>query len=235
MPSDDPDIDALLGPEPEPTPKKGARPLKRSAKVIEAQAKAALVAEEQAQAKAAQTAAQASAARLAQIVNLHISGMSLEAIGATIGATAAEVDRMLSTDAQRYIRSQPALRTYVRNYISKKYTELLDSTWDRATDKHDAKQLEYQDRSLRVLKEMAKLHGAEAPTQAEVKVEAAPEQVEAVVQRLAAQQGLGYDTSIFDTVPGTVVHQAAGEAAAALEVSGNAVEERQPEDPEDGL
>lgn len=177
-----------------------------------------------------QTPAQASAARLAQIVNLHIAGMSLSDIGAAIGATADEVDRMLAADAQRYVRSQPALRTYVRNYISGKYTTLLEAVWDDASDKNARNKLEAQDRALRILDKMAKLHGAEAPTQAEVKVEAAPEAVEKLVQVLSQAQGFGYDTSIFDVVDGEVVHEATEQSAAALEVSGNAVGEDQPGD-----
>jgi hypothetical protein len=177
-----------------------------------------------------QTPAQASAARLAQIVNLHIAGMSLSDIGAAIGASADEVDRMLASDAQRYVRSQPALRTYVRNYISGKYTTLLEAVWDDASNKNARNKLEAQDRALRILDKMAKLHGAEAPSQAEVKVEAAPEAVEALVAALSAQQGFGYDASIFDVVDGEVVHEAVGESAAALEVSGNAVADPQPGD-----
>lgn len=84
--------------------------------------------------------------------------------------------------------------------------------------------------AVRVLKEMGRLHGAEAPTQSEVKIEAAPEAVEKVVAALAAGSGLGYDMNIFDTVPGTVVHEAVEQSAAALEVSRNSVEEDQDDD-----
>lgn len=239
MSDDDPtdDLDDLLSddlkgpvPPPDPRAKKGAQPLIRSAKQREAAAKAAIVAAEQAETLAAQTKAQAAAQRLAQVVNLHISGFSLAEIGAQIGASAEEVDRMISQDAMRYIRSQPALRTYVRNYISAKYTKLLDSVWDRATDSNDPKQLEYQDRAIKNLERMARLHGAEAPTQSEIKVESAPESVESVVARLAAQQGLGYDVNVFDTVPGSVIHSGPAAADKALEVSGNAVEDDQPDD-----
>jgi hypothetical protein len=174
------------------------------------------------------------AKRLAQIVNLHIAGYSLADIGASIGATEAEVDRMLTQDTARYVRSQPALRTYVRNYISGKYASLLEAVWDEATDKTHKDKLENQDRALRILDRMAKLHGAEMPTQAEVKMDATPEAVDRLVQALAASNGMGYDTAIFDTVPGEVVHDAVEESAKALEVSGNQVEEAQPGD-EDSL
>lgn len=176
----------------------------------------------------------ASAMRLAQIVNLHLAGMSLAEIGATIGASADEVDRMLSTDAQRYIRSQPALRVYVRNYISAKYTDLLDAIWDDATDKTASgkitangfdRKLASQDRAIKILDRMAKLHGADAPVQTEIKVEAAPEAVDRLVQALAASQGQGYDVSIFDVIEGEVVHEAATQAGVAAEVSGNHVED----------
>src|SRR5690349_20091717 len=46
----------------------------------------------------AQSPAQAHAAMLAQIVNLHIAGYSLAEIGASIGATEGEVDRMLTRE-----------------------------------------------------------------------------------------------------------------------------------------
>lgn len=208
-----------------PPPKKKAVPLTRTpAQVKAAQTRAA----EEAAAKelaAAQSAAQAQAARLAQIVNLHIAGFSLSDIGAQIGATADEVDQMLNREAQRYVRNQPALRTYVRNFISSKYTGLLEAVWDGAVDKQRADQLEHVDRAQRILAQMGRLHGAEAPTQAEVKVDAAPEAVERLVSAIAAAQGLDYDVDIFDTVPGEVVHDAVEQSAAALEVSGNAVEE----------
>jgi hypothetical protein len=178
------------------------------------------------------TVAQIKAARLAQIVNLHIAGYSLAEIGASIGASAQEVDRMLQEDTARYVRTQPALRTYVRNWVSERYTQLLDAVWEDATDKHGKEKLEHQDRALRILDRMAKLHGAEAPTQTEVKVEAAPEAVEQLVAALAAAQGLGYDVDVFDVVDAEIVHAAPAEARAALEVSGNAVAEPQPGDGE---
>lgn len=174
------------------------------------------------------------AVRLAQIVNLHIAGMSLAEIGQSVGASADEIDRLLAADAQRYVRSQPALRVYVRNWVSERYTKLLEAVWDEATDKTHREKLENHDRALRVLKEMTRLHGAEAPVQTEVKIDAAPEAVEKLVAALAAQQGLGYDASIFDVVDVEVVHEAHDEAVAELEVSGNAVESAQPGD-EDGL
>lgn len=163
--------------------------------------------------------------RLAQIINLHISGYSLAEIGTAIGSTADEVDRMIQGSATRYIRNQPALRAYVRNYVSGKYTELLEPMWGKATNAADKDFMEAQDRALRTLKEMARLHGAEAPVQKEVTVDAAPAAVEAMVAALAAQQGRGYDVGVFDVVEGEIVHDAVGQSAAALEVSGNRVEE----------
>src|SRR5690606_7006872 len=99
------------------------------------------------------------AARLAQIVNLHIAGMSLSQIGAAVGATADEVDRMLQRDAARYVRSQPALRVYVRNWISEKYMKMIEADWTAASDEHHREKLENQDRVDRFLRSMAKLHG----------------------------------------------------------------------------
>lgn len=222
------DLDDLLDDLPVETPvvpqaKGRAVPLRRTA----TQKAAATEAFEKAQAT---SLAATQAQRLAQIVNLHISGYSLAQIGASIGATEAEVDRMLNDEAARYVRNQPALRTYVRNFLSEKYTKLLDAVWDDATDVQSKVRFEAQDRSLRILKEMGNLHGAAAPAQTEIKVEATPESVERIVAALAAGNGLGYDDSIFDTVPGEVVHAAPAEAAAALEVSGNAVSESDGDD-----
>lgn len=174
---------------------------------------------------AAKQMLQTQAAQLAQIVNLHIAGYSLAQIGATIGASEDEVNRLLMRETQRYVKSQPALRTYVRNFVSGKYSELLESVWDQAVDKTHKTQLEHQDRALRILDRMARLHGAEAPVQTEVKVEAAPEAVERLVSALAAGQGLGYDVDIFDVEYTEDVHEAVEQSHAALEVSGNAVEE----------
>lgn len=177
---------------------------------------------------------QTPAARLAQVVNLHIAGFSLADIGDAIGASAEEVDRMLAADAARYVRAQPALRTYVRNWVSERYTKMLDADWDQATDKTHPHKLEHQDRVLRILDGMRKLHGADAPVQSEVKVDAAPEAVERLVSVLASQQGLAYDADIFDVVDadvvGDAVHEAAEQAPEITAVSGNAVEEDQPDD-----
>jgi excinuclease UvrABC nuclease subunit len=207
--------------------KKNALPVVRSAKQQAAAAKRAERAAEEAELRAAQDAAKAQAARLAQVVNLHIAGYSLADIGASIGATAEEVDRMLAQDTQRYVRNQPALRTYVRNYISGKYTKLLDTVWDRATDATHQENLEAQDRALRILDRMGRLHGAEAPLQKEVHIEAAPEAVEKLVNALAQGQGLGYDDSIFDIVDGEVVEEAVTQSEQALEDSSEAVEHEQ--------
>lgn len=205
--------------------KGAARPLVRSKKQA---ARAAARREAAAQAQAledAQTAAQEAAARVAQVANLVIAGYSLKSIGAAVGMSEAEVDRLLSEDSARYIRSQPALRVFVRNWISEKYAGLLEAVWDEATDKTHSEKLEHQDRALRILDRMARLHGAEAPVQSEVKVEAGTEAVDRMVSAIAAASGRGYDTSIFDVVPGSVVHEAHTEAEKALSVSGNRLDE----------
>lgn len=207
------DLDSLLDEVTAPVPKKGAKPLKRSRKQVEARREAESLA-------AATAAKQSAAQRLAQIVNLHISGMSYAQIGLAIGASEAEVERMLDEATNRYIRTQPALRVHVRNYISAKFTEMLEADKAAFDPKHKAK-LEHQDRVIRILDRLAKLHGADAPSQTEIKVEAAPESVAQMVEALSRAQGMGYDTDIFDTVPGTVVHDAAVDSVRALEVSGN--------------
>lgn len=171
--------------------------------------------------------------RLAQIVNLMLAGLTPAQIGLEIGASADEVEQMIMRDAQRFIRTQPALRTYVRKWISGKFTELLDAIWDDATEKTSNskitangfdRKLASQDRAIKILDRLAKLHGADAPTQTEIKVEAAPEAVDKLVAALAASQGQGYDVSIFDVVDGEVVHEAAQQAGLALEVSGNSAD-----------
>lgn len=205
------------------TDKPGAVPMKRTPKQIAAAEKAA-----------AKQALDAQAAQLAQIVNLHIAGFSLEQIGAQIGATAEEIDRRLNNEASRYVRNQPALRTYVRNFISGKYSHLLEAVWDEATDKKHPMKLENQDRALRILKEMSNLHGAAAPVQTEMKIEAAPEAVERLVQALSTGQGLGYDTDIFD-IPEEDIHEAVVQSDEATEVSGNLADQPQEGEPDDGF
>ncbi|MGH8465657.1 MAG: hypothetical protein ACRER5_16060 [Pseudomonas sp.] len=214
------DLDEMLDDLPA---KKGAKPLVRTPAQ---QAKQSLV--------AAQAASAQQAAMLAQIVNLHIAGFSLAQIGQQIGASADEVDRMLSTEAARYVRNQPALRTYVRNFISSKYLGLLEAVWDQSVDQTNVRQLEYVDRSQRILAQMGRLHGAEAPTQSEVKVEATPEAVDKIVQAIAAGQGLGYDTDIFDIDPADI-HEAVITSAEQVEVSGNAVETQEEGESDDGF
>lgn len=154
----------------------------------------------------AQTKQKQRAAQLAQIVNLHIAGFSLADIGASIGATAEEVDRMLQEDTARYVRTQPALRTYVRNYLSGKINELIAADWEEATDRDHPSKLENQDRVLRMIDRLAKLHGADAPVQSEVKVEAQPEAVEKMVEVLSRAQGVMYDDSVFDIVEAEIIH-----------------------------
>lgn len=184
-------------------------------------------------------AKKARAAQLAQIVNLHIGGFSLADIGAATGHTEAQIERMLNEDMARYVRTQPALRTYVRNFISGKYTELLEAVWDEATDKTHPEKLENSAQALRILNKMGDLHGAAAPVQTEMKVEAAPEAVERLVSALAATQGLGYDMDVFDrvheTVSGQVVHNAAQQSLAALESASKEVERPQEGDGSDGF
>lgn len=175
-----------------------------------------------------------SAVRLAQIVNLHLAGYSFAEIGEAIGASTDEVDRMINLDATRYVRNQPQLRTWVRNWTSGKYTTLLEAVWDEASAKPDTVlegsdkpvshkvRMDSQDKALRILDSMRKLHGADAPTQTEVKVDAAPEAVEALVAALSAQSGLGYDETIFD-IDSEVVHEAVEQSAQAEKDSGDAV------------
>jgi hypothetical protein len=204
-------------------------PMVRSKKQIEAARKAAERAEAERLAAESKTAAQENAKRLAQIVNLHIGGYSLAQIGAEIGATEAEVDRMLMSETARYVKTQPALRTYVRNFISEHYLALLEAVHDQAVDQGHPKQLEYVAAANKVLAQMGRLHGAEAPTQAEVKVESAPEAVNKVVEAIAQAVGRGYDTDIFD-LDEDDIHEAHVSASEATVVSGNAVEESDGDD-----
>lgn len=204
-----------------PAPKGKAVPL-RKAPLTSAQKKAVA-------AKAERDALNARAATLAQIVNLHIGGYSLEQIGASIGASADEVDRMLTNETARYVRNQPALRTYVRNWISGKYMTMIEADWAEASNPAAKAKLENQDRVMRMLEKMGRLHGADAPTQTEVSIDAAPEAVERLVQALASGQGLGYDEDIFD-VPEEDIHEAVEQTHLAIEVSGNRVEESDGDD-----
>lgn len=211
--------------------KGAAIPVKRTKKQ---QAAAEKRKAEKAEADALESAAtkrKQEAARLAQMVNLTIAGYSLAEIGEQIGASADEVDEMLTRDAARYVRNQPALRVYIRNWISGKYATMIEANWDEASNPASPVKLENQDRVDRFLRAMARLHGAEAPTQSEVKVEAAPENVEKMVQLLSAAQGVAYDDTVFDA---EWVEEVVDEGAKALEVSGNAVGEPQPEDSENG-
>lgn len=205
-------------------PKGKAVPLRRSRKQL-----ARIEAKEEADAlgaarEAAALAAQEDATRLAQIANLIIAGHSLDSIAVAIGATPEELDALVQRDMARYVRSQPALRVFVRNWISEKYGGLLEAVWSEATDRTHREKLENQDRALRILDRMAKLHGAEAPVQSEVKVDAAPEAVEKMVAAIAAQAGKGYDASIFDVVDAEVVHEVHESTARELEEASDAVE-----------
>lgn len=208
--------------------KKGAKEavvLTDEQKAARAQARAEAKAEAQ-----RQQMEKANAVQLAQIVNLHLAGYSLAEIGLAIGATEREVDRMLTRDTARYIKNQPSLRTFVRNYISGQYLELLEPVMPKAKNPNDPLFLESQDRALRTLDRLAKLHGAEAPVQKEITVESAPEAVEKLVSALAEQSGLGYDVDIFDA---ELVEDAVEQQHAALErasadveaVSGNPEED----------
>lgn len=170
------------------------------------------------------------AAQLAQIANLVISGMTFEQIGNSIGATADEVERMLDNGAERFIRNQPSLRVFTRNYVTKKYSELLSASWAMATDATHVDFLAAQNSAIKVLERMARLHGAEAPTQTEVAVTHAPETVEKMVERLAKKSGLAYDIDIFsdltidlDVVDAELVEDIVETAGDELEVSGNQV------------
>lgn len=212
---------------PAPTSKGAAIPVKRTAKQQKLAERRAEIAREEADLRAAQDAKKAAAARLAQIVNLHIAGYSLAEIGASIGMTEDEVDRMLMNDVQRYVKTQPALRTYVRNWISERYAKMIEADYDIAVDKNHSEKLENQDRVMRMLDKMGKLHGADAPVQSEVKIDHAPEAVERLVAALAAQQGVGYDENVFDV---EIVEDVVEESHKALEAASHAVEEGPDED-----
>lgn len=201
-------------------PKGKAQALKRTARQQAVTKKAAA-------AQAAQDlreADKAAAQQLAQMVNLVISGHSYASIGAAIGKSADEVEEMLVRESGRYIRTQPALRAYARTLISEKTAGLLEATYPQAVDTSRRDQLDYVSSVQKTLRDLARLHGADAPTQAEVTVAASDETVEALVTRLAQNQGLAYNDDVFDlddddvheVVDGIVEHShAALEAAEA--------------------
>jgi hypothetical protein len=173
-----------------------------------------------------QTRAKERAAQLAQVANLMIAGHSIESIAAGIGATTDEVEKMIIDGSARFVRTQPALRAWVRSWISEKYTTMIAADWAAASDVDHPDKLDNQDRVMRMLKAMGTLHGAEAPTQSEVKVEHAPEAVERLVQAMLDKQGQGYDVDIFDddVVEAEVVDDAPAQALAALEAASKHVE-----------
>lgn len=223
--ADDTDLDDLLDEmtAPPPTKKRGAVavPLTRGQKAAQTRAKAKAEAER---------LSKAESQRLAQIVNLTLAGFSYADIGAQIGATADEVEQMITRDSARYVRTQSALRQYVKAFVSEKYMGLLDAHYDQATDKSHTHQLEHSAQSLRILKEMTNLYGAAAPTQTEVKVEAAPETVQKMVDALAAGEGLAFDTSVFDTVPGEVIREAVVESHQVTERAEAAIDSPDPDE-----
>lgn len=213
------------------TPPKNKGPataLKRSA----AQKKASAAAVARQEAQDLRELDKAAAQQLAQIVNLTIAGHSYAAIGASIGKSADEIEQMLTQSAGAYIRTQPALRVYVRNFINEKMTGLLDAVYTEATTPGHKEKLEHSAQALRILKEMAHLNGAAAPVQSEVKIEASDETVEALVASLSQGKGLSYDTDVFDLDEADVeeVHQAHEQTVRALEESSAAVEQDQPDD-----
>lgn len=97
-----------------------------------------------------------------------------------------------------YVRNTPQLRVFVRNWVSKQFTDLLEADMPAATDPLHPQKLENQDRAIRILERIARLHGADAPTQSEVTVDAAPETVDKMVAALSALSGKAYSTDIFD-------------------------------------
>lgn len=226
---------------PSPVPKKKGAPVQRTPAQIAALERAARVKREADDLAEQKTKADAVAARTAQIANLLISGHTFESIGAQIGMTATELEREFNKDSARYVRTQASLRIWVRNYLSSQYAAMLAVDMPRATDAQRPDMLEHQDRAMRLLKEMGRLHGAEAPTQSEVKVEAAPESIERMVRKLAEQQGAGYDMDVFDlddddvTEVGEQAQAAPADALRALEAASREVERPQEGDNDDGL
>lgn len=177
-------------------------------------------------AHAAQTADVVAAQRAAQVANLLIAGYSYEEIGASIGATAQEVEKMLTGDVARYIRTQPALRQWTRRWLSGKMTGLLEAVYDQAVDPTHRDQLAYHDRARATLKDLAKLHGAEAPTQVEVEMPNVTDAVQQVLDKVAASQGLAYDVDVFDLDPEDITEMTEHEAK-ALEAATQEVDDDQ--------
>lgn len=207
--------------------KPGAVPLQRTGRQIAASARAAVKRQEAEDLAVQETELDAVAARTAQIANLLIAGHTFDSIGRAVGCSGAEVEKMIAADTGRYVRSQASLRIWVRNWISAKYAAMIDTDWDAATDNNRPDMLDHQDRVDRFLRSMARLHGADAPTQTEVKVEAAPESIERMVAALAAQRGQGYDADIFDIDEDDiteVAHENHSSALAALEAASERVE-----------
>lgn len=151
------------------------------------------------------------AQRLAQIVNLQIAGYSLAQIAAGSGTTVAELERLLTKDTGTFVRTLPAMRAHARSRISGELHAMTEAVREmalnptkiveidgEAVEVANDRMLDAQDRMLRNVKELAKLYGAYAPTQTEVKIENAPEAVERLIQKIAEAEGLGYDSSVFD-------------------------------------
>ena len=198
-----------------------AKDKKRLQRTPEQEARAAKRAtERQAERDLATTTARnrAEAQQLAQIINLQIAGMTLEQIGAEINMSATDLDALIVKNASRYIKTQSQLRAYARNWISEKYSKMIEADWDDAVSTDPELRLPNQDRVIRMLDSMRKMHGADAPAQTEVKVDAAPEAIDAMVQLLAAKQGQGYDVDIFDVdvVDESEIHEASAQVTAAL-------------------
>lgn len=219
-----------------PKPKIKGQPLQRTAKQQAAIERAAEKRAEAEDLARQQSEADAVAATQAQLANLVIAGFSFEQIGASIGASPAEVERMLNESSARYVRTQSSLRIWTRNYLSGQYAKMLEVDMPIATDPNRADMLEHQDRAIRILSQLAKLHGAEAPSQSEVKVETAPEAIEKMVERLSRERGTGFDLEVFDLDDDDIVEineaaaSAPAQSLAALERASAEVEQILDED-----
>lgn len=214
-------------PKPKVKAKIKGTPLVRTPAQIAAVERAAVARKEADDLAVQESEADAVAARTAQIANLLIAGHTFETIGRQIGMSAVELEREFTKDSARYVRTQASLRIWVRNWISAKYSTMIEANWDHAKDKTSAERLENQDRVIKMLNGMERLHGAAAPTQSEIKVDAAPEMVQKVVDAIASKAGVGYDMDIFDIDPDDItetVHEAPGASLAALEQASRVVE-----------
>lgn len=137
-------------------------------------------------------------------LEMRLAGYQWDEVADVVGypdARAAQVAFETALEAQ--LKSDPQMRSKMREYTGRRLERLLRAVWNKAIDPTHPEQMVAHQRALAVIDRHAKLFGQDAPTEMIVHTPTADQLQNWVADVITAKKDLAPEADIFGDAPAT--------------------------------